>query len=555
MATRRLGTVLRGKYHLDRILGVGGMAVVYRATHRNQAVYAIKMLLPEHSANENIRRRFLREGYAANSVKHPGTVRVVDDDISEDGAAFLVLELLDGIAGDRLAARMGGRLSLAATCALALQVLDVLEAAHEKGIIHRDIKPANLFVLRDGTVKVFDFGIARVRETLAGGPGGTHTTGGGMLLGTPAFMAPEQAIGQASEVDARADLWGLGATFFALASGTTVHEGDSGQQLLVSLVTRSPRSLAAALPDAPSLIVEIVDKALAFDRDRRWSSAKAMRQALEEASRAAFDACPGPEVLATCVPVPEPSSPSLVSPTAVTEATPVPEPGVRQGPRLLSDTPTQPAAGSPNAVVETSRPVSRDGQSLGPHRSIGKRRYVARSVWLIGGVAAVAVAAAVAGVLAMTAKSAAPRRAPAAAWTAASAGDTPSPIVLAPTAALGSPAPFDAPASSTEGRDRAWPAQRAPGTAATMRASAGGGKPKAASADIDAASNLSDASTPNDRALRVELGGSPGRGTDAAEAADATNGATTRPTPSGTNCNPPFYYDESYNRVFKKECL
>src|SRR5258708_6978073 len=123
-ARERLGTVLRGKYHLDAVLGAGGMAVVYKATHRNQAVYAIKMLLPEHSTNEHIRRRFLREGYAANSVKHPGAVQVVDDDVSEDGDAFLVLELLDGIGCDRLSAAAGGRLPFDAASAVVLQVLD-----------------------------------------------------------------------------------------------------------------------------------------------------------------------------------------------------------------------------------------------------------------------------------------------------------------------------------------------------------------------------------------------------------------------------------------------
>src|ERR1700742_3687338 len=95
-AQRRIGQVLRGKYRLDRVLGGGGMAAVYKATHRNQAEFAIKMLHPELSLNEDIRSRFLREGYAANSVKHPGAVLVVDDDVGDDGAAFLVMELLDG---------------------------------------------------------------------------------------------------------------------------------------------------------------------------------------------------------------------------------------------------------------------------------------------------------------------------------------------------------------------------------------------------------------------------------------------------------------------------
>src|SRR5271165_470369 len=138
----RVGTVLRGKYRLDRVLGVGGMAVVYKATHRNQAEFAIKMLHPELSFNEDVRTRFLREGYAANSVKHAGAVRVVDDDVAEDGAAFLVMELLDGVACDSLLAQQGGRLPLEAACAIGVELLDVLATAHTNGIVHRDIKPA-----------------------------------------------------------------------------------------------------------------------------------------------------------------------------------------------------------------------------------------------------------------------------------------------------------------------------------------------------------------------------------------------------------------------------
>src|SRR5579864_5017075 len=119
-ASGRLGTVLRGKYRLDRVLGVGGMAVVYKATHRNQAEFAIKMLHPELSLSADLRQRFLREGYAANSVRHPGVVRVVDDDVAEDGAAFLVMELLDGVACESLRSPDGSPLFLDGACAMAL---------------------------------------------------------------------------------------------------------------------------------------------------------------------------------------------------------------------------------------------------------------------------------------------------------------------------------------------------------------------------------------------------------------------------------------------------
>ena len=109
-ARTRIGTWLRGKYRLDDLIGVGGMAVVYRATHRNQAEFAVKMLHPELSIREDVRTRFIREGYAANSVKHPGVVLVVDDDVAEDGSAFIVMELLDGEPCDGVWEKRGGRL-------------------------------------------------------------------------------------------------------------------------------------------------------------------------------------------------------------------------------------------------------------------------------------------------------------------------------------------------------------------------------------------------------------------------------------------------------------
>src|SRR5580704_12385213 len=129
-ASRRIGTVLRGKYRIDRVLGVGGMAVVYAATHRNKKRFAVKMLHPELSTREDIRTRFLREGYVANSVEHPGAVAVMDDDVAEDGAAFLVMELLDGVGVEQLCEKRGNRLPVSAVLAMSYQLLDVLAAAH-----------------------------------------------------------------------------------------------------------------------------------------------------------------------------------------------------------------------------------------------------------------------------------------------------------------------------------------------------------------------------------------------------------------------------------------
>lgn len=292
-AQLRLGTVLLGKYRIERVLGIGGMAVVYEATHRNRQKFAIKVLHRELSINPDIRSRFLREGYVANTVEHRGAVKVLDDDLAEDGSAFLVMELLAGESLEQIWAKHTRRLPAWIVLALCDQLLDVLAAAHSRSIVHRDIKPANLFLTREGVVKVLDFGIARLRESTA-----THATQTGTLLGTPAFMAPEQAGGRPQDIDGRTDLWAVGATLFSLLTGATVHECDNAQQLIVQAATRPARSMAKVMPEASPRIVALVDRALAFDRTKRWPGADQMRDAVREAYLAEFSTVPAEASLA-----------------------------------------------------------------------------------------------------------------------------------------------------------------------------------------------------------------------------------------------------------------
>ena len=293
-AERRLGTILKDKYRLDRVLGVGGMAVVYAATHRNRRAFAIKMLHAELSVIEELRVRFQREGYAANMVEHPGTVAVLDDDVTEDGAAFIVMELLRGTPLDVVARNCGGCLPIPEALGLVHQLLDVLSAAHVKGIIHRDIKPANLFLDTGGQLKVLDFGIARIRDVTA-----SHlATGIGTTLGTPAFMAPEQALGNVNEIDARTDLWAAGATLFTLISGHLVHEGETAQQLLVYAATRPARSLGSVLARAPQSLVDLTARSLAFDNADRFATASEMQHEVERVSKELFGALASKEHLA-----------------------------------------------------------------------------------------------------------------------------------------------------------------------------------------------------------------------------------------------------------------
>jgi serine/threonine-protein kinase len=385
-SSARLGSTLRGKYRLERILGIGGMAVVYAVTHRNQKQFAVKMLHAELSMREDIRTRFLREGYAANSLKHSGAVAVLDDDVAEDGAAFLVMELLEGGGVEELWESFGQRLPLRATLALAHQLLDVLGAAHSKGIIHRDIKPANLFLTEDGTVKVLDFGIARVRDLVAGN---SQATGTGMLLGTPAFMAPEQALAKSNEMDGQTDVWAVGATLFTLLSGQLVHEGDNASQLMVKTATAPARSLAVVAPDVPAPVVQLVDVALAFDKPARWASAHAMRDAVrdtylgvfgEAISRAPLlslfqdrsaigvqaEGAPG-AVVSSAVPRTTPSPGVALHPSATGPVAPLaqttPSPRAFGGTMRLPATPdlfvpARATASNPGTGLSTSKPVS-----------------------------------------------------------------------------------------------------------------------------------------------------------------------------------------------------
>ena len=282
-ARARIGLIVKDKWRLDALLGVGGMAAVYSATHRNKNRAAVKMLHAELSGDGETRKRFLREGYAANVVGHPGAVSVLDDDITEDGVAFLVMELLQGETLEARLVRKGDKLPINEVLAFADQLLDVLAAAHSKGIVHRDIKPENLFLTREGILKVLDFGIARVFESKSHG---VKKTRAGEIMGTPAFMAPEQALAKWDLVDGRTDLWAVGATMFTLITGDVVHPGESSNEQLIFSATRPARSVTTLARGLPRSVVEVVDRALAFKKEERWADARAMQQAVRAAGAA-----------------------------------------------------------------------------------------------------------------------------------------------------------------------------------------------------------------------------------------------------------------------------
>jgi serine/threonine protein kinase len=295
-ARARIGAVLQDKWKLDSLLGVGGMAAVYAATHRNGKRVAVKVLHAEFSHDDQVRTRFLREGYAANTIQHDGAVSVLDDDLAPDGSAFLVMELLDGETVEQRWERNGHRLTPKEVLLVADQLLDVLATAHERNVVHRDIKPENLFITHNGTLKVLDFGIAKVFEAQHSR---LTSTRAGMIMGTPAFMAPEQARARWDEVDARTDLWAVGATMFTLLSGRHVHVADSNHEQLIFSATQTAPSLSTVVAGVPDPLVYVVDRALAFHRSSRWPSARAMQLAVREALEASGTAVPSPRATST----------------------------------------------------------------------------------------------------------------------------------------------------------------------------------------------------------------------------------------------------------------
>jgi hypothetical protein len=277
---KRIGTVIKGKWTLDALLGVGGMASVYGASHRNGQRAALKVLHADFARDKVICERFLREGYVSNKIGHPATVAVLDDDRTEDDSPFLVMELLEGHTVRELWKQFGRRMPIPQALQICDDILDCLVACHAMQVIHRDLKPANIFVTHAGVTKVLDFGVAQMRSATA------ERTATGTALGTPAYMSPEQAMGLVDQLDGRADLFSVGAMIHALVTGQRINNGRTENEALIMAATTPVPSVARIAPDLPIELIGLIDKSLAWDRRNRHSDAREMQGAVRDVLRA-----------------------------------------------------------------------------------------------------------------------------------------------------------------------------------------------------------------------------------------------------------------------------
>jgi len=277
-----IGTTLL-HYRILRALGHGGMGEVYEAEDTKLGRRVALKLLPEALAADAERReRFVREARTVAALTHPNIVTLYAIEES-GGRPFLAMELVEGPALADLIPRDG--LPLGRFLTLAIPIADALSAAHARGIIHRDLKPSNIMVTADGRVKVLDFGLAKLMEEATPEAGLTALptrglTGEGRILGTVAYMSPEQAEGKA--IDARTDLFSLGVILYEMACGDRPFKGDTSLSILSSILKDTPRSVSEMRPALPRHLGRIIKRALSKDPEHRYQTAKDLRNDLQE---------------------------------------------------------------------------------------------------------------------------------------------------------------------------------------------------------------------------------------------------------------------------------
>jgi len=311
----QIGDILASKYRVDHVLGIGGMGVVVAARHvQLGTMVALKFMLPDTLRVPEASERFLREARVAAHLRGEHVARVIDFGTLESGAPYIVMDFLEGTDLEKLV-RTRGPLSVAEGVGYVFDACKAMDEAHRAGVVHRDLKPTNLFLTQrhDGTplVKVLDFGISKLSEH-AEDPSNL-TTRTGSVLGSPAFMSPEQ-IRNAKHVDARADIYSLGAVIYFLLTQAYPYEANSVGELFGLVLFHEPKPLRARRPDVPLALDALVGRCLQKDPNARFQNAKELMTAL----RAVLDtmhAEPPPPAIAQTGPLAEEPKVAPVAPS------------------------------------------------------------------------------------------------------------------------------------------------------------------------------------------------------------------------------------------------
>jgi serine/threonine protein kinase/Tfp pilus assembly protein PilF len=286
------GDLINERYEIICLLGRGGMGEVYLATDtRINRNVALKVLHADLISSKESLRRFEAEGRTVSGLNHPNIMTIFEFDKTDDGSSFIVSEFIDGKSLNRI---IGGGIEPGKALEIAIQAASALAAAHDAGITHRDIKPENIMLRPDGYVKVLDFGLAKLtgsdKGTSRSGNSGSedptialHKTRPGAVMGTAAYMSPEQARGL--PVDARSDIWSLGVVLYEMLTGHRPFVGDTSADIIVGILLREPAPISSYLEDLPPELEWIVSKALSKNIDARYQTVKELRADLEKIKR------------------------------------------------------------------------------------------------------------------------------------------------------------------------------------------------------------------------------------------------------------------------------
>ena len=350
-----IGRLLDGRYEILEVIGTGGMAVVYKARcHRLNRLVAIKILKDDLSQDEEFRRRFHAESQAVAMLSHPNIMSVYDVSTSDE-ADYIVMELIDGITLKQYMEKKG-TLNWKETLHFSIQIAKALEHAHSRGIVHRDIKPHNVMVLKNGSIKVTDFGIARIMSN--------NNTLTKEALGSVHYISPEQAKG--GRVDNRSDLYSLGVVMYEMMTGRAPYDGESPVAVAIQHINGGAPMPSTLNPNIPGGLEQIIMKAMAVDPDQRYSSAAQMLVDLEEFRK-------NPSILFDHSEKGDIDAATMLDQVAQQERVVVVPPRTTAE-RVAGTHPSRPAQQrSPQQNPRTDAPQRRTGQTADPQRRAGQQ--------------------------------------------------------------------------------------------------------------------------------------------------------------------------------------